>query len=76
MEYVEADLYQVITENILKDVHRKFIVYQAAKALKYLHSGSLIHRDLKPSNVLINSQCMIKLCDFGLVRCLATKSNQ
>jgi mitogen-activated protein kinase 15 len=51
-------------------VHIKFILYQLAKALKYLHSGRIIHRDLKPSNILINSNCSIKLCDFGLVRSL------
>lgn len=46
-------------------------MYQIFKALKYLHSAELIHRDLKPSNVLINSDCQLKVCDFGLVRCLA-----
>lgn len=54
----------------MKDVHIKYIIYQLAKALKYLHSGQIIHRDLKPSNILINSNCSIKLCDFGLVRSL------
>ena len=39
-----------------------------AKALKYLHSAELIHRDLKPANILVNSDCLSKLCDFGLVR--------
>lgn len=67
---MEADLHNVIAEGILKDVHIKFIIYQLAKALKYLHSGHIIHRDLKPSNILINSNCSIKLCDFGLVRSL------
>lgn len=38
--------------------------------MKYLHSAKLIHRDLKPSNILLNSSCHIKLCDFGLVRCV------
>ena len=33
-----------------------------------MHSGQLIHRDLKPSNILINSNCLIKLADFGLAR--------
>jgi mitogen-activated protein kinase 15 len=68
---MEADLHNVIAEGILKEVHVRFIIYQLAKALKFLHSGSIIHRDLKPSNILINSNCCIKLCDFGLVRSFA-----
>lgn len=68
---MEADLHNVIGEGILKDVHIKYIIYQLTKALKYLHSGKIIHRDLKPSNILINSNCFIKLCDFGLVRSLS-----
>lgn len=67
---MEADLHNVIAEGILKDVHIRFIIYQLAKSLKYLHTGSIIHRDLKPSNILVNSNCVIKLCDFGLVRSL------
>ena len=27
-----------------------------------------MHRDLKPSNVLLNEDCLVKLCDFGLIR--------
>lgn len=69
-EFMEADLHNVISEGILKEVHIKFIIYQMAKALKYMHSAAIIHRDLKPSNVLVNSNCTIKLCDFGLVRSL------
>lgn len=42
------------------------------KGLKYLHTGDLIHRDLKPSNLLINSECKVKIADFGLARSVAT----
>ena len=36
--------------------------------INYLHSANIIHRDLKPSNILIDSDCRIKICDFGLAR--------
>ena len=28
----------------------------------------MIHRDLKPGNLLVNSDCELKICDFGLSR--------
>ena len=35
-------------------------------ALNHMHAKDIIHRDIKPANVLIDSNCQIKLCDFGL----------
>lgn len=36
--------------------------------LKYIHCAGVLHRDLKPANVLINQDCSVKICDFGLAR--------
>lgn len=65
-------MHAVIRANILQDVHKKYVLYQILKGLKYMHTGDLIHRDLKPSNILLDSDCLAKLADFGLARSVAT----
>ena len=46
----------------------QFFIYQVLRGLKYIHSANVIHRDLKPRNLLVNSNCDLKICDFGLAR--------
>jgi mitogen-activated protein kinase 15 len=67
-EYMETDLHAVIRANILEDIHKQYIIYQLLKSLKYIHSADLLHRDMKPSNLLLNSECHVKVADFGLAR--------
>ncbi|KAH8248026.1 hypothetical protein KR038_001242 [Drosophila bunnanda] len=75
-EFMESDLHNVIKRgDILKDVHKRFIMYQLVNAIKYMHSGNVVHRDLKPSNILIDSKCRLKVADFGLARTLYKKRN-
>lgn len=68
-EYVDTDLYKLImSPQYLTTAHIKTFLYQILKALKYIHSCSVIHRDLKPANILLNEDCSLKICDFGLAR--------
>ena len=67
-EHMETDLHAAIRANILGDVHKQYIMWQALKALKFMHSANLLHRDMKPSNLLLNSDCLMKVADFGLAR--------
>jgi mitogen-activated protein kinase 1/3 len=68
-ELMETDLHRVIySRQKLTDEHTQYFLYQILCSLKYIHSASVLHRDLKPSNVLLNANCDLKLCDFGLSR--------
>eukprot|EP00968_Pinguiococcus_pyrenoidosus_P000508 scaffold31_cov263-Pinguiococcus_pyrenoidosus.AAC.14 len=71
-EFMETDLHRVIySRQSLTDDHIKYFLYQILCGLRYIHSAKVLHRDLKPSNILLNSNCDLKLCDFGLSRTVA-----
>ncbi len=68
-EFVETDLAKLINApQFLTTEHIKFLMYQLLCALRYMHSASVIHRDIKPANILLNEDCTLKVCDFGLSR--------
>ncbi|KAK8627592.1 hypothetical protein V6N13_135201 [Hibiscus sabdariffa] len=68
-ELMESDLHHVIKINDdLSPDHHQFFLYQLLRSLKFIHTAHVFHRDLKPKNILANSDCKLKLCDFGLAR--------
>lgn len=68
-ELMESDLAAIIRSNQpLTDAHFQSFIYQVLCGLKYIHSANVLHRDLKPGNLLINADCELKICDFGLAR--------
>ena len=70
-ELMETDLHRVIRTQKLSDDHVQYFIYQTLRALKAMHAANVLHRDLKPSNLLLNSNCDLKICDFGLARSVA-----
>jgi len=68
-EFMQSDLHRIIVSpQPLTADHIKVFVYQIFRGLRYLHSANILHRDIKPGNLLINANCLLKICDFGLAR--------
>ena len=59
---------QIRSGQPLSDAHFQSFIYQTLCGLRYIHSASVLHRDLKPGNLLVNADCELKICDFGLAR--------
>ncbi|XP_061162468.1 serine/threonine-protein kinase NLK-like isoform X1 [Saccostrea cucullata] len=68
-QLMQSDLHKIIVSpQPLTSDHVKVFLYQILRGLKYLHSARVLHRDIKPGNLLVNSNCVLKICDFGLAR--------
>lgn len=73
-EFVDTDLHKLIqAPQYLSIDHVKHFLYQLLCAVRYMHSACVIHRDIKPANILLNEDCSLKVCDFGLSRVLQGK---
>ena len=68
MEYCEGgELFNYIVKNRrLSEEEAAFFYYQLINGLEYIHSLGIVHRDLKPENLLLTSEHLLKIIDFGL----------
>ena len=54
----------------MNEDHTVKLLFKILCALSFIHQANIIHRDIKPGNLLVNSECEVFLCDFGLARTL------
>lgn len=72
MEYCQSDAKKLVkSATHLQMAHIQVLMYNLVCGLRYIHSAEVIHRDLKPANILLNEDCTVKICDFGLARSVA-----
>ena len=67
-EYIEGgDLRKHMSAGKPLPVERaRLLLVQIAEALEFVHARGIIHRDLKPENVLLPTDVLCKVGDFGL----------
>ncbi|MBI1310538.1 protein kinase [bacterium] len=75
MEFVEGQtLADLLRERRRLSWHEAIdIALQVCVALKAAHVAGVIHRDLKPSNLLIGTDGIVKLTDFGVAQVFAER---
>lgn len=56
---------------VFTEDHIKVIMYNLLCSINFLHSANVVHRDLKPANILVDGECNLSICDFGLSRTLS-----
>lgn len=70
MEYIHGNtLKKAIKEKAPFDTKSTInAAIQVASALSHAHKNHIVHRDIKPQNILVGTDGMIKVTDFGIAR--------
>ena len=68
-EYVEGETLRERMANAELSVREIVaLAVQIASALRAAHRAGIVHRDIKPENIMLRSDAVVKVLDFGLAK--------
>lgn len=79
MEYVEGQNIEDYINSWKPNKPKHFLdnlFIQLLEGFKYLEENSIIHRDIRATNILINTQGIVKIIDFGLGKFMVSDSSE
>ncbi|ONI37799.1 hypothetical protein AN639_09310 [Candidatus Epulonipiscium fishelsonii] len=74
MEYIEGKTLKelIYSEAPLSENQAINYIIQILSGLKHAHKKQIIHRDIKPQNILVTSDEILKVTDFGIARAMSS----
>lgn len=78
MEKADMDLFEFSEKfhNTLTSEQMRYMLFQMACGLNYLHSNGIVHRDIKTENILIKNDkqfTKLMIADFGMSKIVTNK---
>lgn len=73
MEYIDGEPIDIFCSRRQLDLEQRLELFeQVCRAVHVSHHHLVVHRDLKPRNILVTSDHVVKLLDFGIAKLLNT----
>ncbi|KAJ2654136.1 kinase that interacts with cdc31p [Coemansia sp. RSA 1200] len=69
MDYASGgSIHKLMQAGPVDEKYISSIMYGVLLALDYLHISGIMHRDIKAANILVTTEGVVQLCDFGVAR--------